>query len=359
MSGASPETDLVSVVIPAFNAEATVGATVRSVCAQSWRNLQIIIVDDGSRDDTATVAERAAAGDPRVRIVSQANAGVAAARNAGIGVARGAHVATIDADDLWHPRKIELQMEVVRRSARRLGFVYAWSRRIDPWGRVAADLGRPRHRGDVYDTLVAGNFLRNASCPLIPRDAILEAGGFDTSLRAAGAQGAEDLELYLRLARRDPVDLAPYFLVGYRSSPSGMSRSVPTMARSIGTVLAGIEGRGSVTEGVLDLARLNYDLYFAKLALEGGSAMLFAKHLGRAFTRDAGLTANLLATAAAGRAYEALAAAQGLRRFEDLDPAAPAFHPRFGDRLETILHSATRRRRSGEHRSYQTMKGEA
>src|SRR4029450_365704 len=101
---------LISVIVPAFNAAATIQDSLHSISQQTYRNLEIIVVDDGSTDDTAAVARRHSLGDRRFRIVAQRNGGVASARNAGLQASRGAFIAFIDADDLWHPTKIAKQI---------------------------------------------------------------------------------------------------------------------------------------------------------------------------------------------------------------------------------------------------------
>src|SRR5215216_2413239 len=122
--------ELVSAVIPAYNAEATIGATISSVMAQTYRRMELIVVDDGSHDGTAAFVGKLAERDPRIRLVRKRNEGAAAARNTGIDHARGDFIAPVDADDLWHPTKIEKQMAVVRRCSARVGLVYCWARAI-------------------------------------------------------------------------------------------------------------------------------------------------------------------------------------------------------------------------------------
>src|SRR6266481_2960226 len=100
---------LTSVVIPAYNAELFLERTLRSALRQTHSNLEVIVVDDGSTDKTRVIAEAAAAIDDRVRIISVPNGGVAKSRNIGIAEANGEFVAFLDADDLWHPAKFELQ----------------------------------------------------------------------------------------------------------------------------------------------------------------------------------------------------------------------------------------------------------
>src|SRR3954454_6645905 len=139
--------DIVTVIIPAFNAARTLAATLNSVRNQTHGALEILVIDDGSTDATPEITRCVARTDPRLRLIRQPNKGVAAARNAGLAEAQGAYVAFIDADDLWHPRKIELQLDAARQVGGDLAFVYAWSRRIDETDLVLADLGPARWRG--------------------------------------------------------------------------------------------------------------------------------------------------------------------------------------------------------------------
>jgi glycosyltransferase involved in cell wall biosynthesis len=98
---------VVSCIVPVYNGEAYLGAALDSILAQTWRPLEIIVVDDGSTDGSAAVAETYGA---IVRVIRQANAGCAAARNAGLAAATGEFVAFLDADDVWHPEKLDRQM---------------------------------------------------------------------------------------------------------------------------------------------------------------------------------------------------------------------------------------------------------
>jgi glycosyltransferase involved in cell wall biosynthesis len=98
---------VVSCIVPVYNGEAYIGEALDSILAQTWRPLEIIVVDDGSTDGSAAVAEAYGA---IVRVIKQANAGCAAARNAGVAAATGEFVAFLDADDLWHPEKLDRQM---------------------------------------------------------------------------------------------------------------------------------------------------------------------------------------------------------------------------------------------------------
>src|ERR1044071_7783966 len=104
---------LVSVIMPAYNAERYIAASVRSVLAQTYQNWELIIVDDGSTDGTAAVAKSFAEADGRVRYVYQPNGRLGNARNTGIRHARGPLIAFLDSDDLWMERKLELQLKAM------------------------------------------------------------------------------------------------------------------------------------------------------------------------------------------------------------------------------------------------------
>ena len=105
------ERSLISVVVPAWRAEKTLAATLDSILSQTWRELEVLVVDDASPDGTLALAQSYAAKDPRVRVIAQPeNGGVSKARNRGVREARGEWIALLDSDDLWMPEKLERQM---------------------------------------------------------------------------------------------------------------------------------------------------------------------------------------------------------------------------------------------------------
>jgi glycosyltransferase involved in cell wall biosynthesis len=223
---------LVSVVIPAYNAEATIDDTLRSVRSQTHEHLEIIVVDDGSTDRTTSVVKAHAAIDSRVTLIAQENAGVAAARNAGWQSARSAYIAFVDADDLWAPRKIERQLDLILSGGPQVGLVYTWWALIDEHNRIRCKVKGRDIAGDVLDQTLMGNFVGHASSPLIRREALVEAGGFDSGLRDAGSHGCEDMLIYHRIARRYHFGLVPDHLTGYRVASGRMSSDRPRMFRS-------------------------------------------------------------------------------------------------------------------------------
>jgi glycosyltransferase involved in cell wall biosynthesis len=228
----SKEGDLVSVVVPAFNAERTINETLLSVRNQTHQNLEIIVVDDGSTDRTYQYSSEHSRTDSRIRVVRQPNAGVAVARNRGIEEARADLIAPIDADDLWRPTKIARQLRALRAAGSEVKLVYTWSALIDEDSKVI-DWGKdPIFAGDVLYALSYGNFVGNGSTALMQKSVLKQLGGYDASLRARQAQGCEDWSLFLQIAEDFHFAVVPDYLTGYRQARRAMSRDIEQMLRS-------------------------------------------------------------------------------------------------------------------------------
>jgi glycosyltransferase involved in cell wall biosynthesis len=223
---------LVSVIVPAFNAADTIDATLRSVRVQTHRTLEIIVVDDGSTDETAALVRLHARDDGRIRLLQQPNRGVAAARNYGIAVAQGEFVAPIDADDLWRPTKIARELALLIAGGPQTALAYSWQAEIDEYDRVTATSHRPLYEGNVFIPMLTHNIVGSGSNALMRRTAVVECGGYDPSLRARGGQGCEDLMLYILLAERYHFALVREHLTGYRRRQGSMSTNFLTMLRS-------------------------------------------------------------------------------------------------------------------------------
>lgn len=221
---------IVTVVVPAYNARETIAHTLASIQAQSLREIEIRVVDDGSRDDTRAIVAGLAGQDPRIVLLAQANGGVARARNTGLAEASGRFAAFCDADDIWHPAKLERQVSSMAAEPE-AGLSYAWHRRIDPEDRLLAASATPRIEGWVLHRHLEWNFISNGSTVLVPTPLAREIG-FEPALHDAGNQGCEDYLFQLLIARQHRFVCVPAFLVGYRIGQGGMSRGVDRMIRS-------------------------------------------------------------------------------------------------------------------------------
>ena len=205
----------ISVVIPAYNAERTVLETVESVQKQTFSDLEIIVIDDGSTDKTKELLQGVT--DERLKIFSYENSGVATARNRGISDAEGEFIAFLDADDLWTPDKLELQLIALQQHPE-AGVAYSWNYFfID--GQEDISPGKAFFfEGDVYPQLLVENFLANGSNPLIRTKIIELVGEFDSTFSHCA-----DWDFYLRLAASCPFVVVLKHQVFYRQSFGSMT----------------------------------------------------------------------------------------------------------------------------------------
>lgn len=208
----------VSVVIPAYNSENTIQATIKSVLKQTLSDFEIIVIDDGSQDLTVEVASQIS--DSRIKLFSYDNAGVATARNRGIEKAAGEYIAFLDADDLWTANKLESQLQALQNNPD-ASVAYSWTDYIDESNNFLHSGSHITESGDVYARLLVSNFLENGSNPLIRQEAIATVGNFDPSLPPA-----EDWDFYLRLATRYHFVAVPSPQVLYRVRTSSASGNV-------------------------------------------------------------------------------------------------------------------------------------
>lgn len=193
--------DLVSVIMPAYNAGRHVAESVRSVQAQTYGLWELVVVDDGSTDETGEVVQALAVEDSRVRYVRRPNGGQAAARNTGLGAARGALVAFLDADDLWLPHKLAAQLEVLKRTG--VDLVYTDGDIFSDDGAESAEerfhIVPGETRGvEMFRTLFASNRIGTLSV-LVKRSALDAVNLFDEN---RAYQNCEDYDLWMRLAKR-------------------------------------------------------------------------------------------------------------------------------------------------------------
>lgn len=261
----------VSIVMPVYNAVTTLDATIASIRSQTFEWFELIIIDDGSSDDSMARLLVQASNDDRIRLVSRENGGVSSARNLGVEMARAPLIAFIDADDIWDPRKLAYHVALHREepavaaSYARIAFIEESATGLDDARTVSSLCPHQPRLADV----LGENPVCTASNMVVQRDWFVHCGGFDTRLSFA-----EDQEFVAQLiAKGGRVEGIDAVLTGYRFSPLGLSANFTRMH----------EGWRIVAERYLDgpvLASLDalYCRYIARRILRGGGNPLTVLH---------------------------------------------------------------------------------
>ncbi|BAB73987.1 glycosyltransferase family 2 protein [Anabaena sp. FACHB-709] len=221
-----------SVIIPVYNSESSVAETLRSVLAQTYRDLEIIIVDDGSTDKSIDICKQFQ--DERIRIIHQQNRGLAGARNTGIRQARGEYLAFVDSDDLWLPEKLAKHLEHFERSPE-VGVSFSRSSLIDDQGKPLGIYQMPKLTDITPEYLFCRNPISNGSSVVIRR-AVLDTIKFQENLYGEvedfyfddSFRQSEDIECWLRIALQTTwkIEGIPEALTLYRVNMGGLSANV-------------------------------------------------------------------------------------------------------------------------------------
>ena len=213
---------LVTVVIPNFNYAHYVGEALDSVLSQTYPSLEIIVVDDGSTDNSKEVLE--SYGD-KINAVYQQNQGVSVARNNGAAAGKGEFIAFIDADDAWMPEKIEKQIARFEIEPE-IGLVHVGVAEVDAEGRTLLERLEGSEDTAVEDLLMLGRkgILGGGSGLMIRREVFYEIGGFDERLSTSA-----DWDLFYQAASRYPIGFVPEILIRYRIHNSNMHGNVKVM----------------------------------------------------------------------------------------------------------------------------------
>src|SRR6056297_2029726 len=219
-----------TIVVPACNVAATLPETLEALLIQSFRDFEIVVVDDGSIDATPEIAAAFADRDPRVRLLRQDNRGLAGARNSGIAASTGACIGFCDADDIWEPGKLAAHVHHLD-AAPEVGISFSGSLLVDESGRSIGLAQRPRLRDITPAQVFKRNPIGNGSAPVLRRAAIDEIAWrphgerrrdwwFDETFRQS-----EDIEAWLRFALLTDWDIegVPGLLVRYRIASGGLS----------------------------------------------------------------------------------------------------------------------------------------
>lgn len=242
---------LVSVVIPSYNMETFTPLTVESVLAQDYLNIEIIIVDDGSKDGSVAALRRFA---DRIRLIEQKNAGACAARNRGLAEAKGEFIAFLDCDDLWERHKVSRSVETLQANPAAV-MVHSHAYWIDAEGKVFGPPSfEPRPEGKVFAELARLNHVMN-STPLCRTDAVRALGGWDEAIFTTA-----DWDMWLRLSQRGSVAFLPEVLARTRVASFYNARNIDKTRHEWVYVLD--KHRAALSDGAYaeGLARMSYYL---------------------------------------------------------------------------------------------------
>jgi len=228
------KTVLVSIIMPAYNAEKYIAESIASAQRQTFRDWELIVIDDGSTDSTAEIVKGLQQNDERIIYVHQQNKKLPAARNCGIKLSKGQYVAFLDSDDLWLPEKLERQLEAFEKQKADLVFTDGFilkekTQELIPYPTVSGFFtGEEMYRIEYFSNLIP------VLSVLIKKDWLNKIGHQDETL----IFGCEDWDYWLRMARNGATFYGmPEKLFKYRVHDGGMSRKIAWMKLAEFTVL--------------------------------------------------------------------------------------------------------------------------
>lgn len=228
----------VTVIIPVYNGASYIEETIISVLEQTYQDFELLIVNDGSTDNTLSILKKYES-NPKVLILNKSNGGLSSARNYGIKSAKGKYISLLDADDLWEKTKLEEQIIKIQSVGEKTGIIFTDCTYIDSRGQVLKNDHEYYHLdenfcGNVYERLISKNQIcGSGSAVLIPKNIFEKVGLFDEKLKSC-----EDHEMWLRIAKKYEVDYVKQRLVKIRVHPEGMQRNSNRMFLFYFVVLA-------------------------------------------------------------------------------------------------------------------------
>lgn len=268
---------LVSVIVPVYNREHLVQNTIDSILGQTYPDVEIVAINDGSTDNSLEVLRACAAKNPgKVVVIDQPNAGQVRARNCGIVKAQGEFIAFLDSDDTWEPEKLALQIPLFRD---RIGLVYCGIHEVDIHGRILKTVPcDAKLRGDIYEHLLVRNRMTGGTV-VVSRHALESVGLFDERLNAA-----ENWDLWIRIAQEYETDFVDQPLVRYLKHEGNMSSNAKTMTDATLAILQKHIGDGTSRRVHKHTMKLAYANYYYNLAVLHFSAEDY-RHAYRLFLR--------------------------------------------------------------------------
>jgi glycosyltransferase involved in cell wall biosynthesis len=201
---------LLSIIIPAYNVEKFIIPAIHSALNQTFEDIEVIVVDDGSTDSTAQQIQSIQ--DDRLKCIRQANGGLSAARNSGIRAARGNYIGLLDGDDIWFPEKAKIHLNVMEADAS-IGLTYSHSAYMNEAGEFTGQLLVSTIDEPTIVNMITRNLVGNGSSLILRKECVHQAGLFDESLRSV-----EDIEMWVRILGKTNFKfrLIPEVLTGYR-----------------------------------------------------------------------------------------------------------------------------------------------
>lgn len=287
----------VSVVIPLYQTERYIAEALKSVRAQTFDDFEVIVIDDGSSDRGADIAR--GTGDDRVRVVGQANRGLAGARNTGISEARGDYIALLDADDRWHPQKLARHVALL--DARpEVGLSYSASRLIDDDGQALGLAQWPQRAGTRAEDVFTRNPVGNGSAPVLRRTALEQIAFWDARLQRVcwfdeSFRQSEDIECWTRIAATTAWQLAlvPFALTDYRVGTQGLSANTGRQLETWRRFRAKVKRYAPSLEATHgDLAEAYQLRYLARRAVQSGDGAAALKLMHDAMSLGPALMAQ-------------------------------------------------------------------
>ena len=206
----------VSIIIPAYNSMSFLPQTLESVLHQTYTNFEVIVVNDGSQDEIEDWISTVT--DPRLKYIAQRNQGPAAARNTGIANAHGTYIAFLDADDLWHPQKLEKQAAVLERNPE-VGLVYSWVGSVDEAGNIKDKIRKSYAEGNVWQKIIEHNIIECGSNPMVRRACFEKLGVFEPQ-----TEYAQDWQMWLKIASIYQFKVIQEPLIYYRAHGENRSK---------------------------------------------------------------------------------------------------------------------------------------
>jgi len=310
---------LVSIILPTYNRARCIGRAIESALGQTHGEVSVIVIDDGSTDETRALVNDTYGRDSRVRYVYQDNGGVSAARNHGIRLANGEFTALLDSDDVWKPFKLEVQLACLR-AFPDAGMVWSDMTGVDPSGALvaeryltqyygayrlfskgdlfdrtaslaaiapsrAAEVGDAlAYEGDIYPQMAMGNLV-HTSTVLLRRDRLAAAGTFDEAVRTG-----EDHEFHMAACRAGRVAFVDVPTILYEvGAPDALTKAefqVPIARHFLQTMTRALERdpdriRGRVSEAILSEVLADAHRWLGESLLEAGSERDGREHLLR------------------------------------------------------------------------------